>query len=58
MPINWLRLMLVQCLPIYNVEALHVNRVNLVKSRRFSDDALIGKMAKFIQAQKGQKKSM
>lgn len=41
---------------LQHVEALHVNRVNLVKSRRFSDDALIGKMAKFIQAQKGQKK--
>ena len=41
---------------LQHVEALQVNRVNLVKSRRFSDDALIGKMAKFIQEQKGQKK--
>lgn len=37
---------------LQQVEALQVNCINLVKSRRFSDDALIGKMAKFIQAQK------
>lgn len=33
------------------VKQLDQNRVNLITSRRFKDGALIGKMAKFIQAQ-------
>ena len=39
---------------LQQVKALQAHRVNLVNSRRFSDDALIGKMAHFIQAQKKQ----
>lgn len=39
---------------LQSVNALQNNSVNLVHSRRFSDDALIGKMAKFIQRQKQQ----
>ena len=39
---------------LQRVEALKENRVNLVTTRRFNDDALIGKMAKFIQHRKHQ----
>ncbi|WP_213033003.1 exodeoxyribonuclease V subunit alpha [Acinetobacter sp. ANC 4648] len=37
---------------LQQAESLNENRVNLVNSRRFKADALIGKMAQFIQAQK------
>jgi len=37
---------------LQRTEALQMNRVNLINSRRFQDGALIGKMAHFIQAQK------
>ena len=40
---------------LQQVQALQPNRVNLQTSRRFKDDALIGKMAQFIQAQKQEK---
>ncbi|ALH95066.1 exodeoxyribonuclease V subunit alpha [Acinetobacter equi] len=33
---------------LQNMDALSENRINLVKSRRFKEGALIGKMAKFI----------
>ncbi len=39
---------------LQHVEALKENSVNLVTTRRFKDDALIGKMAQFIQQQKHQ----
>ncbi|WP_213073839.1 exodeoxyribonuclease V subunit alpha [Acinetobacter sp. WCHAc060033] len=39
---------------LQHVELLKENRVNLLTTRRFSDDALIGKMARFIQQQKHQ----
>ncbi len=39
---------------LQRVEALKENSVNLVTTRRFKDDALIGKMAQFIQQQKHQ----
>ena len=39
---------------LQKVELLNDNRVNLTQSRRFKADALIGKMAQFIQAQKNQ----
>ena len=40
---------------LQQVQALQPNRVNLQTSRRFKDDALIGKMAQFIQVQKQEK---
>ena len=39
---------------LQDIKALAENRVNLVTSRRFKDGALIGEMAKFIQAQTAQ----
>ena len=39
---------------LQKVDLLKDNRVNLTQSRRFNADAVIGKMAQFIQAQKNQ----